>query len=422
MRSSTEYTPLGYASNAPGGAPGSAAGASAGQQYQHQHQVSSKKLLSVCFFFLVSLVSFVSQTELTSYLYNELRFNQPYLLLMITHGSWWAIWPVQVLLIAHYKYYKYYSKNKNYAQSIKSSLFNQHRNIYTTAQVILGSPSGNDLFPTSAMGFIRSAAIVNIVSKVFILTCILTVAGITWYLAMGLSPASDITAIYNCSAFSALIFAIPLLHEQFTYLKLSSVVLAIIGVFFVAYSGESSNPTESVYPNRVFGDVIIAFGALLYGLYEVLYKKFVCPPMNSVSSKRMVAFSNFCASLIGLSTLLVVWVIVVAANYLNISKFELITDGYTLFIIVMSIVSNLVFSLSFLALMTLTSPVLSSVSSLITILFVGLFEWVLFGVRITAQQLLGDLFVVVGFVVLSYAYWNEITEDDRDDDETEDDV
>ncbi|CAM9022954.1 unnamed protein product [Wickerhamomyces anomalus] len=86
-------------------------------------------------------------------------------------------------------------------------------------------------------------------------------------------------------------------------------------------------------------------------------------------------------------------------------------------IIISSLLSNLIYSLSFLALMSLTSPVLSSVSSLITILFVGLFEWILFGVKLSAGQLIGDLFVVIGFGVLSYSYWAEITEEDVDDDE-----
>jgi len=390
---------------------------------------SNKKLLAVISLFLISLFAFVSQTELTSYLYNSLDFDQPYLLLYLTHGSWWMIWPVQVLCIAIFKHIKR-SKKLNYhvldyqrlQRNIKHSLKNQHKNIFKTSGIVANGDNYIDYeYPDSMKDFIFSVPIKSITIKIFIITGILSIAGCTWYVGMGIAPASDITAIYNCSAFSALVFAIPILHEKFSYLKLSSVLLAVLGVFFVAYSGESDHDgddsSSKEFPLRVLGDLIIAIGAVLYGLYEVLYKKLCCPPINSVSSRRQVAFSNFCASLIGLATISTLWMIIIIAHVFGLSKFHLPTSGLSWLIIIASLLSNLIYSLSFLALMSLTSPVLSSVSSLITILFVGLFEWLLFGVKLSAGQLIGDLFVVIGFGVLSYSYWAEITEEDVDDEE-----
>ena len=59
---------------------------------------------------------------------------------------------------------------------------------------------------------------------------------------------------------------------------------------------------------------------------------------------------------------------------------------------------------------------LSSVSSLTTIFLIGLTEWVLFGVKLSFQQLLGDMFVIAGFVLLTAASWKEISEGNDDDD------
>lgn len=388
---------------------------------------SNKKLIAVISLFLISLFSFVSQTELTSYLYNSLEFDQPYLLLYLTHGSWWMIWPIQVFSIAIYKHFKRSKKHgynvldlTKFKKNISHSLKNQHKNIFKTSGIVINENYQYEHeYPSSIPSFLLSKSIRGLIIKIFIITTILSIAGCTWYVAMGIAPASDITAIYNCSAFSALVFAIPILHEKFSYLKLSSVALAIFGVFFVAYSGDDDKdgdaPTD--FPYRVLGDIIIAVGAVLYGLYEVLYKKLCCPPNNSVSSRRQVAFSNFCASLIGFTTISTLWIIIILAHVTGINKFHFPTGGFTWLIIVSSLLSNLIYSLSFLALMSLTSPVLSSVSSLITILFVGLFEWILFGVKLSAGQLIGDLFVVIGFGVLSYSYWAEITEEDVDDDE-----
>lgn len=385
---------------------------------------SNKKLIAVVSLFLISLFAFVSQTELTSYLYNNLGFDQPYLLLYLTHGSWWMIWPIQVFSIAVFKHFKKSRKYKynvldfkRFKKNIGHSLKNQHKNIFKTSGIVINENYQYDHeYPTSIPSFILSRSIKSIFTKIFIVTTILSIAGCTWYVAMGIAPASDITAIYNCSAFSALVFAIPILHEKFSYLKLSSVALAIIGVFFVAYSGEDGSSNKS-FPYRLLGDLIISIGAVLYGLYEVLYKKLCCPPINSVSSRRQVAFSNFCASLIGLTTICTLWIVILIAHVFGINKLHIPTSGFTWLIIISSLLSNLIYSLSFLALMSLTSPVLSSVSSLITILFVGLFEWILFGVKLSAGQLIGDLFVVIGFGVLSYSYWAEITEEDVDDDE-----
>ncbi|KAH3673532.1 hypothetical protein WICMUC_003639 [Wickerhamomyces mucosus] len=388
---------------------------------------SGKKIIVVVLLFILSLASFVSQTELTSYLYSNYDFNQPYLLLFLTHGSWFLIWPIQVISIAIFKHFKRSRKYQynpfsliQLQRNISSSVKNQHKNIFKTSGTLIGENYiNNSEYPRSIWGFLTSKSIIHVIKSVFIDTIILTIAGCTWYVAMGLAPASDITAIYNCSAFSALIFAIPILKEKFTYLKLSSVLLAIIGVFFVAYSGDN-NDSNSEFPYRLGGDLIIAIGAILYGLYEVLYKHWVCPPMNAVSSRRQVAFSNFCASLIGISTISIVWVIIFIAHITGISKLEIPKGSFQWLIIITSILSNLIFSLSFLALMSLTSPVLSSVSSLITILFVGLCEWILFGIGLSFGQIVGDLFVVVGFTILSYSYWKEISEEDVEDDEDDD--
>ncbi|CCH42722.1 putative transporter [Wickerhamomyces ciferrii] len=394
------------------------------QGHQHHVEKSSKKLIAVIALFLISLFSFVSQTELTSYLYNGLNFNQPYLLLYLTHSSWIMIWPIQVISIAIFKHFKK-SKRHGYniwdlikfKKNIGHSLKHQHRNIFKTSGILINQDIKYDHeYPNSIISFLSTPSIKHIFQRVFFLTIILSIAGCTWYVAMGLAPASDITAIYNCSAFSALIFAIPILQEKFTYIKISSVLLAIIGVFFVAYGGENDSSDKS-FPYRVIGDIIISIGAVLYGLYEVIYKKQCCPPNNVVSSRRQAAFSNFCASLIGFCTFITLWIVVLGAHLTGISKFYLITSGFEWLIIILSLLSNMIYSLSFLALMSLTSPVLSSVSSLITILIVGLFEWILFGVKLSLGQIIGDLFVVIGFGVLSYSYWAEITEEDVDEDD-----
>lgn len=242
---------------------------------------------------------------------------------------------------------------------------------------------------------------------------------------MSMTYPSDVTAIYNCSAFTAYAFAIPLLNEKFSWLKASSVIIALSGVFIVAYSGDDSKDQpkeENPYPLRFWGNLLILTGAVLYGYYEVLYKKYLCIPehLSKITTpRRQLTFANFVMGFFGIYTLTILVTILIFAEVFHIHHFNLFDYGdntTTIWLYISgSIVSNLLFSASFLSLMALTSPVLSSVSSLLTIFLIGLVEWWVFGNKLGFQQLVGDLLVIVGFVMLTIASWKEISEGNEDD-------
>ncbi|QPG73998.1 hypothetical protein FOA43_001315 [Brettanomyces nanus] len=247
------------------------------------------------------------------------------------------------------------------------------------------------------------------------LCIVLNIAASTWYIAMQLSTGADVTAIYNSSAFTAYVFAIPLLHEAFSWLKASSVIIAITGVAVVAYGGPSDSQDTSKYPHRLLGDSIILGGAILYGFYEVLYKKECCPPSGDVSARREATFSNFTMCLIGINSCIVLSLLLLVAHLLGFYTVHLPKGTSAWWIVILSILSNMVFTLSFLGLMSLTSPVFSSVASLLTILLVGATEWMFRGISIGWLQLLGYCFIMTGFGLLTYASWSEISEEDTED-------
>lgn len=158
-----------------------------------------------------------------------------------------------------------------------------------------------------------------------LVTTALTVAGGSWYIAVDLTTSSDLTAIYNCSAFFAYAFSIPLLNDKLRFDKVFSVIVAIIGVVIVAYGGGSSAGTadgdDTSASNRALGNLIIGVGSVLYGLYEVLYKRYACPP-EGTSAGRGVVFANTFASCIGVFTLLVLWIPLPFLHVLGIERFE----------------------------------------------------------------------------------------------------
>jgi drug/metabolite transporter (DMT)-like permease len=169
------------------------------------------------------------------------------------------------------------------------------------------------------------------------ITCALTFAGGSWYVAVNLTTASDLTAIYNCSAFFAYAFSIPILREKVRTSKVVAVAIAIAGVFIVAYgdnspakhgsksgggAGGDKAPPSHEAENRAFGNMVIGVGSVLYGFYEVLYKRLACPP-EGASPNKGVVFANMFGSLIGLFTLSVLWVPLPVLHYMGWEEFEL---------------------------------------------------------------------------------------------------
>jgi len=156
-------------------------------------------------------------------------------------------------------------------------------------------------------------------------TSVMTVGACPWFIAVNLTTASDLTAIYNCSAFFAYAFSILLLREKMDLLKNSSVILAIGGIFIVAYGDKllsSEMKEDSQAHKRALGNIVAGVGSILTGLHEVVYKKIASPPFGT-SNSRMLIFSNTFASMIGLFTFLVLWIPLPVLHYTGLEPFEI---------------------------------------------------------------------------------------------------
>ena len=369
---------------------------------------------------LVCLITFVVQTEAAGYLATTLNYKKPIFMLYVTHSSWVFLWPLQILILRIRKRYLPFR-----------TFFRLHLdNVLTTAQMITDinkeksegvmhhhrKPSGSAV-PEFHSPYGDKSPLIAILKVCLILFCALTIAGSSWYIAINLTTTSDITAIYNCSAFFAYAFSVPLLREAFKWDKAVSVILAMAGVFIVAYGGESQDNDSDKYPYRLSGNLVIGIGAVLYGLYEVLYKRLACPP-STVSPRRQAAFANVVGSGIGLCTLSILWIILPILHFTGIETFEL-PRGEILWLLILSVVTNMLFSGGMLVLMSLTSPVLSSVASLLTIFIVAIVDWLLFSTPVSLAGIIGGIFIIIAFVMLSVATWRELAAEEEEGQELE---
>ncbi|MCJ1451306.1 hypothetical protein MMC28_001642 [Mycoblastus sanguinarius] len=367
-----------------------------------------KKYTYAAFFLLLSLISFVIQTETAVYIQHELKWNKAYAMLYFTHGSWSLLWPAQLLILRLSRW-----------RTPWKAFWRRHVYILrTTAQMV----QSQDVHLTSKES--QRSPVAYILKMTAFVTTALTIAGGSWYVAVDKTSPSDLTAIYNCSAFFAYAFSIPLLKDKIRFDKVFSVAVAIAGVLTVAYgdsaptkhggkSGGSvgGGPQDTEAPDRTVGNIIIGVGSVLYGLYEVLYKKLACPPEGTSPGRGMIFAMTF-GSLIGCFTLFVLWIPIPILHVLNIEKFEL-PQGEAAWMLFISVLANATFSGSFLVLISLTSPVLSSVAALLTIFLVAIVDWLLTGERLAPAAIIGGLLIIAAFLLLSWSTYREMNEERR---------
>lgn len=256
-----------------------------------------------------------------------------------THSSWTLLWPFMLLWL------RIKNWNKPWRTFWRRHLFL----LRSTAQMVESQtlhipPQGSQKSP-----------ILYLLRTTCLITTALTIAGGSWYVAVDLTTASDLTAIYNCSAFFAYAFSIPLLHDKLRFDKIFSVGVAIAGVLIVAYGDggsvkRSDSPGEPAsgdlgnqagggdLPYRAIGNLIIGVGSVLYGLYEVVYKKLACPPEGTSPGRGMI-FAQLLGSLIGGFTLLVLWIPLLLLHITGLETFEL-PRGETAWMLLISVLAN----------------------------------------------------------------------------------
>ncbi|KFA74606.1 hypothetical protein S40288_05823 [Stachybotrys chartarum IBT 40288] len=353
-----------------------------------------KKYTYAAFFLAVSLVSFCVQTELSAHVQHDLGWNKAYCMMWLTHGSWVVLWPVLLLLLR--------VQRRDLAWSV---FWQRHKQMLWTTAIMVETRS-LDAFKPAVQS--RAQPLRYLIRFTSIITTSLTVAGLSWYIAVSMTTPSDLTAIYNCSAFFAYVFSVPLLKEPVRLDKSLAVLVAIAGVLVVAYGDKDENEAAVDVSNRFFGNIVIGVGSVLYGLYEVLYKRFACPP-DGTSPDRVMIFAIMFGACIGTFTLTVLWIPLPILHILGIERF-VIPDAYTCSLILAAVLSNAIFSGSFLVLISLTSPVLSSVAALLTIFIVAIVDWMLTGKMLSAAAMAGGFMIIVAFVGLSFSTYREIKE------------
>jgi hypothetical protein len=111
-------------------------------RYPAPVDVTRRKYIYAGIALLISLITFVVQTETAVYIQHELKWNKAYCMLWLTHGSWSLLWPMQLLILRiqkrHLSWQAFWRRHiylvRSTAQMVES------RDIYLTPATTARSP------------------------------------------------------------------------------------------------------------------------------------------------------------------------------------------------------------------------------------------------------------------------------------------
>ncbi|KAH8120153.1 hypothetical protein DFH11DRAFT_1558629 [Phellopilus nigrolimitatus] len=332
--------------------------------------------------FALMLLAFVTESQLTQYVQSDLDYRQPYLLFFIAHSAMIIIFPLHLFYLHIATPFSVLSYLRGLSWAIKGHLSNRH-----TSPSSQSSP-----FPIGRLLAILSWFTVGI-----------TIPGLLWFAAISLASVSDVTAIWNSNAFWAYILSVKLRRLPWEPIRLASVAIAILGVFIVVYgskhapelAGDEAQPSD-LPKAPLLGNTLTLIASFGYGLYQVSYNMYAVPPFEAEPEHG--AWQSLCPSSDnfdeddeddeGTNSLENVWP----------------SDWSTLFAVGGIALSAVAFLTTFMILLGVWGPIITSVGNLLTIVLVIISD-LIFGNGVdtlTIWSLLGSAMIVSAFAVLAY--------------------
>ncbi|GAA5928446.1 hypothetical protein JCM3775_000613 [Rhodotorula graminis] len=250
----------------------------------------------------VVLVAYTIQTELASHVQHQLGYKKPFFLFYLTHSGYTLLVPAHVLVLRltgtpirstfadlrdllayHFRTPSPHDDPDGAAIPVSPKVprSRSDRSLYRHT-----SPNAVTRYLPAALADIAEQDWVqNLAKKAGILTIFISAPALSWYAAVPLTSMTDITAIYNVFAFWAYLLSLYYLpspasarespsHRLFNLL---SVVLAVCGVFVIAY-GDATGSSDGEGANRLIGNGLALFGSIAYAGYEVWYKIHIALP------------------------------------------------------------------------------------------------------------------------------------------------
>ena len=283
--------------------------------------------------------------------------------------------------------------------------------------------------------------------RAFLLSVFFNLPNYIWYIGIGWSSAAAITAIFNTSCFFAYLFSVWLLKESWSFMKLSSVALALTGVILISLVDRmqvASNDPHKDSSLAIVGDLLTFLGAIMYGAYEVMYKKYAgfsgknlgsatnyaLARMNrmtgtsnemqssfyggdyidesaykyfSTHSSMALFLANQYTAWIGVSTFLIQWIVIIPLHFTGFEPFELPPSALDAFYLCLNALMSFLYNSLFLLSIALTSPVFAAVGVILTIPSTAIVDFLVRGEHFGPWGLIGTFSICTAFLILAWS-------------------
>lgn len=298
---------------------------------------------------MIAIAGLVIQTEAAAYYEDVLGWKKPFCSLYIMHSSLALPW------FLHLAYLRFKELDKPYTLWVRD-YNNELRACVSTVEAFAVSGPSIVIKRAGSLG----GPLDYLATTMGIVTLVLTVSGCSWFLSLAFTTPSDLTAIYNCSTFFAAAFSVPILRQKVGRIGLIAVALSITGTFTIAYgdttahASDDANDPPAVGASRLFGNVIALLGAVAFGLYEVLFKKWACPS-HAVRPSSSLNLTLAASALTGIYTFSFFWIVLVVMHFIGVEPFVL-PSLHVLSYVILSVTAGSSKSLFFLIDSSLSSP------------------------------------------------------------------
>ena len=320
---------------------------------------------------LVGIVFFyVVQAEWSQYIQTNEGLNKPFLLTWINHSS------LSIYFVVAALYVKIYGAPKR------------------TRDLHHGDAGDNGKV-YSILNYLREYdfSLNKYVQQGIALGFLYLVPNALYFYAVGFGSSVGITTtIFNTNIATAYVFSVCLLGERATIKKSMALLLCIGGTFLVSVLAKPNQPIslDSI-------DLMTFAAAILFGLWEVLYKRFVVGE-NSPTLLLLFIYGSY-----GIAHLFLFWVFLWPLNQLRIEMFSLPSKDQIGLILVNMFLASMFNCSFFTALALLDSPVFVSIACLLTIPTTTLVDYIRFHKNLSSLEIVGGVMIIVGFLLFSVA-------------------
>ena len=358
------------------------------------HPVTVKKnvksYLAIAGALVLTVAGFTVNTEATAYCEDILGYKKPFMIMYFTHSALALPW---VFTLAYSRWTHRETPYKAWVRDYNNKLRELITTVdayATTGPLIIFKRKGNVGGPLDFLA-----------TTMFIVFLVLTASGCSWFLSLVLTTPADLTAIYNCSTFFAAVFSVPILHEKLGWLSIIAVALSIAGTFIIAYGDTTAEHDEetAIGGSRLLGNLIACIGAVAFGLYEVLFKKWASSS-RSMEPAASLPLTFAASALTGIYTFSTIWLLLLVLHFTGIEPIVIPSLHVFGWLVVAVIAGSIAIQL-LVVIVVWTDPVFGSMANVLSVFAVAVADYFVFGLRPSAATYIGGALIIVAFAMLA---------------------